>query len=429
MANPETNDPLHTPNQPGSKTIWGPFVSNRQWGTVWEDYSADGTPCTFLAHDMARSKAYRWSVDGIAGICTIFFLAVLCLQCVTTRHQAASDRIAATALQPFGRTLINGDRNLELISSASHFGFSFEGKECSVTVSVPSWLQHNYLQYEVDGVYQKRIPVSSKEGEKIIITAPDNGRHTVWIYKATEAHTGAVVIQDVMGKRVKPLRRPAAPLIEFIGNSITCGAAADPSKVPCGSGAYHDQHNAYMSYGPRVARAVGANYLLSSVSGIGVYRNWNSNGPTMPEVYDKVDFRAKTIPLWDFSVYTPKVVSIALGTNDFSRGDGKTERLPFDSTKFVNAYVDFVQSVKTKYPSAQIALLSSPMVGGDAGALFQNCLLAVKANVDVRNAAQKPVALFFFKPMQPSGCTGHPSVEEHAIMAEQLLPFFQKLLR
>jgi hypothetical protein len=87
-----------------------------------------------------------------------------------------------------------------------------------------------------------------------------------------------------------------------------------------------------------------------------------------------------------------------------------------------------VELVKSKYPSAQIALLNSPMVGGDAGVLFQKCLASVKAKVDVLYPAAKPVALFFFSPMQARGCTGHPSVEDHAIMAEQLLPFFQKLL-
>lgn len=47
---------------------WGPYVSDRQWGTVREDYSANEEPWEYLTHDMARSKAYRWGEDGIAGI-------------------------------------------------------------------------------------------------------------------------------------------------------------------------------------------------------------------------------------------------------------------------------------------------------------------------------------------------------------------------
>jgi hypothetical protein len=47
---------------------WGPYVSERQWGTVREDYSPDGTPWSYFPHDHARSRAYRWGEDGIAGI-------------------------------------------------------------------------------------------------------------------------------------------------------------------------------------------------------------------------------------------------------------------------------------------------------------------------------------------------------------------------
>ncbi len=48
---------------------WGPYVSDRQWGTVREDYSADGSAWEFSTHEMARSKAYRWGEEGIGGIC------------------------------------------------------------------------------------------------------------------------------------------------------------------------------------------------------------------------------------------------------------------------------------------------------------------------------------------------------------------------
>ncbi|HWP57039.1 MAG TPA: hypothetical protein VNL14_04015 [Candidatus Acidoferrales bacterium] len=47
---------------------WGPYLSERQWGTVREDYSADGTAWDYFPHDHARSRAYRWGEDGIAGI-------------------------------------------------------------------------------------------------------------------------------------------------------------------------------------------------------------------------------------------------------------------------------------------------------------------------------------------------------------------------
>src|SRR3954468_18386347 len=47
---------------------WGPYLSERQWGTVREDYSENGDAWNFFTHDQARSRAYRWGEDGLAGI-------------------------------------------------------------------------------------------------------------------------------------------------------------------------------------------------------------------------------------------------------------------------------------------------------------------------------------------------------------------------
>jgi hypothetical protein len=55
---------------------WGPYVSDRAWATVREDYSPDGDAWDFFPHDLARSKAYRWDEDGIAGICNRYQLLV-----------------------------------------------------------------------------------------------------------------------------------------------------------------------------------------------------------------------------------------------------------------------------------------------------------------------------------------------------------------
>ncbi len=48
---------------------WGPYLSERQWGTVREDYSGDGNAWNYFTHDQARSRAYRWGEDGLGGLC------------------------------------------------------------------------------------------------------------------------------------------------------------------------------------------------------------------------------------------------------------------------------------------------------------------------------------------------------------------------
>jgi len=49
---------------------WGPYLSERQWGTVREDYSENGDAWNYFTHDQARSRAYRWGEDGLGGYVT-----------------------------------------------------------------------------------------------------------------------------------------------------------------------------------------------------------------------------------------------------------------------------------------------------------------------------------------------------------------------
>ncbi|MCU0431594.1 MAG: glucosidase [Cytophagaceae bacterium] len=66
--NRERERVLSTPENKGWKK-WGPYMTDRQWGTVREDYSKDGSAWDFTPHDHARSRAYRWGEEGIGGIC------------------------------------------------------------------------------------------------------------------------------------------------------------------------------------------------------------------------------------------------------------------------------------------------------------------------------------------------------------------------
>ena len=72
MSQPLTPEHLRVQaaSRPGSHwRRWGPYLSDRAWGTVREDYSKDGQAWEYFPHDHARSRAYRWNEDGIAGLC------------------------------------------------------------------------------------------------------------------------------------------------------------------------------------------------------------------------------------------------------------------------------------------------------------------------------------------------------------------------
>ena len=82
---------------------WGPYVSERSWGSVREDYSADGDAWNYFTHDQARSRAYRWGEDGIAAICDRYQLLVFAMAFWNGRDPILKERM-------FGLTCNEGNR-------------------------------------------------------------------------------------------------------------------------------------------------------------------------------------------------------------------------------------------------------------------------------------------------------------------------------
>jgi hypothetical protein len=79
--------------QGGDWYLWGPYLSERQWGTVREDYSAGGTAWDYLPHDHARSRAYRWGEDGLAGFSDVEQRLCLALALWNGRDPILKERI------------------------------------------------------------------------------------------------------------------------------------------------------------------------------------------------------------------------------------------------------------------------------------------------------------------------------------------------
>jgi hypothetical protein len=84
-------EPYSTPIAPWRK--WGPYVSERAWGTVREDYSADGNAWGYFPHDHARSRAYRWGEDGMAGICDRYQIICFALALWNGRDPILKERM------------------------------------------------------------------------------------------------------------------------------------------------------------------------------------------------------------------------------------------------------------------------------------------------------------------------------------------------
>jgi len=330
-----------------------------------------------------------------------------------------------------GRVDVLKDNKAVLIGTAASVTFNFSGKKCAVSLqSIDSWEHHNYVALELDGQYMGKVRVEKGPAQSFNIKATSKQKvHTLTIYKATEATMGNVLFIGTTAK-LMTITSVKKKKIEYIGDSITSGAANDPSTIPCDQGEYFDHHNGYFAYGPIISRAIDVDYLMSSVSGIGIYRNWNEEGPEapiMPAVYENLYLtKDASKPKYDFA-FQPDIISIALGTNDFSNGDGTKERLPFSPEKYVSNYINFIKMIYAHNPNAQLVLTNSPMVNGEKAIVFEECLNKIKAEFDA-DKTHKPILIFKFKPMTPSGCSGHPNIEEHKIMAAEYSPFLKNLL-
>lgn len=325
-----------------------------------------------------------------------------------------------------GRTWQEKTGHMHLIGSASSLQFRFYGDACRI------WLQnsspedgYNYISLIIDGEKQPRTAIRFDTLTPMEISPPVKGNtHEISLYKETEAVNGSVIISAIEADSIVPLPLVNKKRIEFIGNSITVGMSSDESLVRCDEGTWYDQHNAYDAFGPRVARALDMEYMVSGFSGIGVYRNTRADSPVMKDIYTSAFLLPDPgSPRWDFSSFRPDIISICLGTNDFSEGDGPSPRSPFDASKFIPAYVSFIKMLHGYHPEVQIIITNTPMLSPADNALLIDCLKKIKSTAESTIAGLKPIAIFSFSKMYTGGCYGHPSVEEHAMMAEELSAF------
>lgn len=296
--------------------------------------------------------------------------------------------------------------------------FRFKGADAEIILNDEQlWgSNQNYLELVVDG---EAVRLQTKGKRDTLSVKPylkAGNVHEVVLCKNTEANIGYLELAGIRcDQLLKPAKRPNRK-IECIGNSITCGASSDLSGIPCGKGKWQDQHNAWMSYGAVTARKLDAQVHLSSVSGIGLMHSCCNLEILMPQVYDKISMHNDTIQ-WDFNRYQPDIVTVCLGQNDGVQ----------DSAAFCNNYISFLKTLRGYYPNAKILLLSSPMADARLREFLRNSLKSVLGTR--KTAGDNKLAMHVFEKSYTGGCDYHPSVEEHALIANELTEVIRKWMK
>ncbi len=292
----------------------------------------------------------------------------------------------------------------------------FRGTSCDIMINDEMLYgkDHNYLEIKLDNQQPQRLKLKEKENRIIVGYHLSNTVHHLVIVKNTEASIGYLEFVGLRCSKLLPVTLPSRK-IECIGNSITCGTGSDTSVFPCGKGEWYDQHNAYLSYGPRTARALNAQYQLTAVSGIGLIHSCCDMDILMPQVFDKVSTRDNKIA-WDFNKYQPDLVTICLGQNDGQQ----------DSTVFCKTYAGFIATIRKDYPHTEIILLTSPMGDEFLKKLMIKYLGSIVKYENLHGDSR--VHLFAFSKRYHGGCGGHPTSAEQKKIAEELTAYLRKLM-
>lgn len=295
---------------------------------------------------------------------------------------------------------------------------NFQGSSCEIEINdeVLYGTSHNFITVVVDDGTPRRIKLKDKTNRISIASNMPDKEHSFLLCKSTESGIGYI---EFVGIRCETLLSPPKQKnrkIEFIGNSITCGMGADLS-IPCdSSGAWYDQHNAYLSYGPLTSRSLQADWALSAVSGIGLIHSCCDMEIKMPQVFDKMNMRENT-GSWDFSGYQPDVVTVCLGQNDGIQ----------DPTEFCNAYVAFLEQLRTHYPRASIVCLTSPMANPELLEFMKTSLDTVINKM--KEKKDNNVYSYTFSKRYYKGCGEHPSLAEHREIAQELTTAIKRIKR
>ncbi|MFL6628140.1 MAG: GDSL-type esterase/lipase family protein [Vitreoscilla sp.] len=201
-----------------------------------------------------------------------------------------------------------------------------------------------------------------------------------------------------------------ARAIEFVGDSWTLGYGAGSGRRECSEDEVWRSTDSSLAFGPQVAHRFDADYRLLAISGRGMVRNFsNGAGDTLPQAWERLPADAEP--------WSPQLVVIGLGTNDFSTPVGPAEpwRDTADlSAAFERRYVAFVRALHGRHPSARFLLIASG--AGDGAA--ERAVRRVRAQLA---AAGLPVGdVVVTGALALDACNWHPSRIDQQQIARHL---------
>lgn len=331
------------------------------------------------------------------------------------------------------------DETLWLALSGTGAEFSFLGTSATITMKADSAINNGldnqariaiYVNGErvvddmVDKIQKSYTVFASKTPQECVI-------RVVKLSEAAQSTAGIGKIEVPSKGDIKPTENKEH-LIEFIGDSITCGYGVDDEDEN-----HHFStrtEDTTKTYAYKTAEALGVDYSMVSFSGYGIISGYTGDGTkvpeqTVPQYYSKLGFSygaymGKYYPQeveWDFTTRQPDLIVINLGTNDSSyvKGDDAKE------AEYEAAYVEFLKEVRQKNPDATI-LCTLGILGTEL------CPSVEKAVTDyTAETGDINIHTMRFAVQQASdgyAADWHPTEATHTKAAEKLVAEIQKIM-
>ncbi len=345
-------------------------------------------------------------------------------------------KASAENVKLVGRTYFDGEK-LWCGLSGSGVSFKFRGTKCCIKIG------GDHIALSEDEKSKARVAVLVN-GDRVIddivnysektysvVSSESETACVITVIKLSEAAMSALSINEIIAEGEISPADCKDKLIEFIGDSITCGYGVDDED---------ENHNFSTStedmtkaYAYRTAKALDADYSMVSYSGYGIISGYTGDGvrnanELVPPYYEKLaftygDFGGKN-PCelsWDFSVRRPDLIVINLGTNDDSFCLEDEEK----RAEFCEKYVEFLKVVRKNNPSAKIVCSLGIMTE-------RLCPYVEKLAAEYsKQTGDENITTFHFTEQLPEdglAANYHPTAVTHKKAAEKLTAYLRTLI-
>ncbi len=349
---------------------------------------------------------------------TILIISILISSILFSQNNIVTFRADSPEIRYTGRFEKSTDGFVSFNWSGTYLQTEFTGSYIAINASDT---KRNYYNVFIDGVQTGVISIAGKDTTIVLARWLKADKHSLRLQKRSEGEQGTTTIKSLIlntGERLFPAPPKKERHIEFIGNSITCGYGteglkkSDPFKA--------ETENCNLAFGCIISRYFNADYTLIAHSGRGAARNYGDTARVSKvSMRELINGTFDMIPenKWNFKDYTPNLVVINLGSNDFS-----TKPHPLKE-EFLSSYEKIISRLREVYGDVQILCVAPPK-GEAFDFLREYCLLRKDKNLHFAAYLNE-----VYNDSTDLGSSGHPNLEGQKKIAMTLIPHISSIMK